>query len=74
MNTHQNKTQKQAVTVVVTPEIHEGLADAAYQLRETQTKIASAAIVHYLDHLKRTKKIIHHKPSTQNVGGFAICR
>jgi hypothetical protein len=73
MDKHQNKTQKQAITVIVSPEIHEGLADAAFQLRETQTKIASAAIVHYIDHLRK-QKIIHHKPPTHKVGGFAVCR
>jgi formate dehydrogenase assembly factor FdhD len=73
MEKHQNKTQNKTVTAVVSSEIHEALTDAAYQLRETQTKIASAAIVHYIDHLRKTK-IIHHKPSTHAVGGFAVSR
>ncbi len=49
MDNPQNKTQKKTVTAVVSPEIHEALTDAAYQLRETQTKVASAAIIYYID-------------------------
>jgi hypothetical protein len=73
MEEHQNKTQKKTVTAVLDAELHDALADAAYQLRETQTRIASAAIVHYINHL-RQQKIIRNKPLTHKVGGFAVCR
>jgi hypothetical protein len=72
MDEHQNKTQKKTVTAVLDAELHDALADAAYQLRETQTRIASAAIIHYINHL-RQQRIICCKPSTHKVGGFAVC-
>jgi hypothetical protein len=70
MNSPQTKNRKETVTVVVNHETHEKLGDAAHQLRLSQTKLASAAIVYYLDLLQKTKQ---YKPSVPPVDrGFAF--
>jgi hypothetical protein len=69
MAKHQDTTQKQSVTILLNQETHEQLGEAAHQLRESQTKLASFAILHYLNHLKKTKQ---YKPSTHKVEGFAV--
>jgi hypothetical protein len=68
MNLSRSETRKETITVMVNQETHEKLGDAAHQLRLSQTKLASTAIVHYLDFLQKTKQ---YKPSTPSVsGGF----
>jgi hypothetical protein len=67
----ENKTPRQAITFLLNQEIHEALSSAAFQLRQSHTAIATAAIVHYLDYLKKTKQ---YKPSVPKTEGFAVCR
>jgi hypothetical protein len=64
MTSYRSKNRRETVTVVVSQKTHEKLGDAAHQLRESQTELASAAIVHYLDFLQKTKQ---YNPSVPSV-------
>jgi predicted transcriptional regulator len=51
------ENQRFTVSVLLDPNLQGDLDNAAFELRQSQTNVATAALRFYLDHLRKTRQI-----------------
>lgn len=49
--------QRSTVSVLLDPDLQEDLGNVAFELRQSQTQLATNALRFYLEHLQKTRQI-----------------